>query len=527
MIAPLQYDGRVYKFIDKLYKSDSVLENPEYLNAYLSRANTNSIKRISMCSFKQGKIIGFNPDNGLLDLDFVRNDSNQTRINSEGQVENACYNLVSNSKTFSDFTSYAATSINTNLNIEAPNEELTAIQIQKIDINYLGSTGFSKSLILEKNKYYNYSCYLKYVNYTEIFIKVQVGTVFAYLKFNIQTGNFLEQANTQSYSIQPLKNGWYKVDICFLSDAVATNATIAVDMVGATNTAQVFYIWGPQVSLGKTVRPYLATTNRTHVPAIDYSIGQPTLLLEPSRTNFILNSDEFETQSLATDVFTYTLSFYGTGSITLSGSYTGVLNGLGNNTRAVLTFTGSVGTLLLTKSGIVTKAQLELSSFPTSYIRTQSTTVTRAVPSASTANLNLANATSSTQGTWYIHARKTSTLGGNFNIAQLNIDGSQNSPIVRFKTGVNNEFKINIVHSNGSFEQSSNNNEAEVKIIVSWNSTSVKSAVNNALGPNASGVMGNLKRLDIGPTSIPIHIIDMWFSPDFLSDAELLNLTKL
>lgn len=299
MVAPLQYDGKIYKFINKLYKGDGVLENPEYLNGYLARANADSIKRISMCSFKEGKIFGFNPDSGTLDLTFTRNDTNKTRINSEGQVEDACYNLVSNSKTFSDFTSYPNTAVYTDFGIVAPNEEPTAVYIEKIN-NDSQSMGFSKSVTLEKNKYYNYSCYLKYLSYEEVFIKVQVGSTFAYLKFNIQTGQFIEQVNTQSYTIQQLNNGWYRVDICFLSDATATAATIAVDMPAITTTMidQKFYVWGPQVTLGKTVRPYLATTNRANVPGIDYSTGQPALLLEPERSNFFWNSENFQTQAM-------------------------------------------------------------------------------------------------------------------------------------------------------------------------------------------------------------------------------------
>lgn len=526
MIAPLQYDGRIYKFIDKLYKGDGVLENPEYLNGYLARANADSIKRISMCSFKEGKILGFNPSNGLLDLSFGGNGSNQTRINSAGQVEDACYNLVSNSKTFSDFTSYPNTNVY-DFNQVAPTEEVGALQVEKFNSDFALPVGFSKNVTLEKNKYYNYSCYFKYVNNAEVYIKVQVGTLTAYLKFNIETGTFLEQSNIESYNIQPLKNGWYRVDIGFLNSSADTAGTIFVEMTGYVNTSQWLLVWGPQVTLGKTVRPYLATTNRTNVPAIDYSTGQPALLLEPERTNFILNSDEFQTQSVDTIASTYTLSFYGTGSITLSGSYTGVLNGVGSNTRTVLTFTSSIGTVLLTKSGDVAKAQLELSSFPTSYIRTQGTTATRSAAAASIANLNLSEATSSTQGTWYIHARKTSTLGGNFTIAKLNLDGSENNPIVQFKTAVSNAFVINCFYSAGSFTLSSPNNASQAKAIVSWNNDSVKAAINGGLRPSLAAVMGNLKNLVIGPTDIPIHVIDMWFTPNFLSDAEIQKLTTL
>ena len=526
MIAPLQYDGRIYRFINKLYKSDGVLENPEYLNGYLARANADSIKRISMCSFKEGKIFGFNPDNGLLDLSFGGNGSNQTRINSEGQVENSCYNLLSNSKTLSDFTTYPNTSIY-DLNQVAPNEEVGALHIEKLNYDLTLPIGFSKTVTLEKNKYYNYSCYFKYINNAEVYIKVQVGTLTAYLKFNIETGTFLEQSNIENYTIQPLKNNWYRVDIGFLNSSADTAGTISVEMTGYVNAAQWLKVWGPQVTLGKTARPYLATTTRANVPAIDYSTGQPALLLEPERTNFILNSDEFQTQSVATNASTYTLSFYGTGSITLSGSYTGVLNGVGNNTRVVLTFTSSTGSVLLTKSGNVTKAQLELSNFPTGYIRTQGTIVTRAAGAVSIGNLNLSEATSSTQGTWYIHVMKTSTLGGNFTIAKLNLDGSENLPIVRLKTKVDNAFLIEAVYSTGSFTNPSLNNQSQSKAIFSWNNTSIKTAINGVLGPSIAAVMGNLKNLVIGPTDIPIYIIDMWFTPNFLSDAEIQKLTKL
>jgi hypothetical protein len=296
MVAPLQYDGKIYKFIDKLYKGDGVLENPEYLNGYLARANADNIKRISMCSFKEGKIFGFNPDSGTLDLTFTRNDTNKTRINSEGQVENACYNLLSNSKTLSDFTPYWNTTIY-DFNQAAPNEEVGALQVEK-DYAASGPVGFSKTVTLEKNKYYNYSCYFKYINNPEVYIKVQVGTLTAYLKFNIETGAFLEQSNIESYTIQPLKDGWYRVDIAFLNNSADTAGTIFVEMIGYSDTSQWLKVWGPQVTLGKTVKPYLATTNRANVPGIDYSTGQPALLLEPERSNFFWNSENFQTQAM-------------------------------------------------------------------------------------------------------------------------------------------------------------------------------------------------------------------------------------
>jgi hypothetical protein len=67
------------------------------------------------------------------------------------------------------------------------------------------------------------------------------------------------------------------------------------------------------------------------------------------------------------------LSFFGTGSVTLSGVATGTLNGTGANNRVSLTFTPTAGSLTLTVSGSVTLAQLEQSAFATDYIPNAST----------------------------------------------------------------------------------------------------------------------------------------------------------
>jgi hypothetical protein len=154
-----------------------------------------------------------------------------------------------------------------------------------------------------------------------------------------------------------------------------------------------------------------AATNEArfdHNPTTGESLG---LLVEEARTNLLLNSATLSTQSVTVAAAANTLSFYGTGTVTLTGvSTAGPLVGTGANNRVSLTFTPTVGVLVLTVSGSVTNAQLEAGAFPTSYIPTTSATVTRAA--------DVASITGSNFSSWYNHNEGTlrataSIRGGN------------------------------------------------------------------------------------------------------------------
>lgn len=128
------------------------------------------------------------------------------------------------------------------------------------------------------------------------------------------------------------------------------------------------------------------------------------LLIEEARTNLFLNSlingTNLSTQNVTTAATPYTLSFYGTGTITLSGTSVGSLVGSGAYPiRSTLTFTPSAGTLTCTVTGTVQYAQIEAGSFATSFIPTAGVTVTRAADLASITGANFTSFWNATQGT--------------------------------------------------------------------------------------------------------------------------------
>jgi hypothetical protein len=114
--------------------------------------------------------------------------------------------------------------------------------------------------------------------------------------------------------------------------------------------------------------------------AVDPATGRTGYVHNPAATNLFLNSASPATQSFTVTAQAYTLSFYGTGTIALSGvSTAGPLVGTGAApNRVQLTFTPSAGTLTLTLSGSIVRPQLETGTVATSPISTAGSAVTRA-----------------------------------------------------------------------------------------------------------------------------------------------------
>lgn len=144
-----------------------------------------------------------------------------------------------------------------------------------------------------------------------------------------------------------------------------------------------------------------ATNNQ---PRFDYdpvTLLCKGLLIEESRANSLLNTDLLSTQIVTVTAAARTLSFYGTGSVTLSGAHTAVVSGTGAYpTRTTYSFTPSAGALTLTVAGTVQFAQLELGAFATSYIPTTTTSLTRNADAVSMTGTNFSSWFNASEGTF-------------------------------------------------------------------------------------------------------------------------------
>ncbi len=288
------------------------------------------------------------------------------------------------------------------------------------------------------------STYFKAAERSFAFIRLDDSGSSKYAYFNLATGTVGTVTSGLTAFIENIGDGWYRCAARFNTPAAGSGSVIfASTTANGTNSytgdgTSGIYIFGAQLSDSASVDPYVynpvaaPTSTAYYGPRFDYdpvTLAPKGLLIEEQRTNLLLNSAVLNTQVVTTTATAHTLSFYGTGTIVLSGSSTGTVVGTGAYpTRTTLTFTPIVGVLTVTVTGSVTMAQLEAGSQATSYIPTAASQVTRAADSASMIGNNFARWYNVNEGTVYTQADVSVPSAVNAAVFSL---GSTTSDIMR------------------------------------------------------------------------------------------------
>jgi len=182
-------------------------------------------------------------------------------------------------------------------------------------------------------------------------------------------------------------------------------------------------------------------TAAPHEPRLqtDPETGERYLLAEPQRTNLLLNSQSLSGQSVAVSSATYSLSFRGGGTLTLSGAHSATVEGTAGE-RTTYTFTPASGTLSVGVSGTVEYAQLEEGAFATSWIKTDGSITTRAPDNLSNLPIGMeAGAKSVYFRVGQEAGAYAPNEGGNVTNAELNLTdapGAAGSGLLRPSTGL-------------------------------------------------------------------------------------------
>ena len=209
------------------------------------------------------------------DFDFDRN-STGTRVNEDYLIEDVPYNIFSYSEDFTNsyWSKYGTVETTT---VKAPYSTANAIKL-------IRSTGTYNIIRPQTNivgTIFTQSIFVKNIDADNFYIRSASG--FSFYNFANKTTSSANLVATSA------GNGWIKLTT---NDVHATFKQFGIgeSETDSTELNNAVYIWGAQITKGDQPKDYLKTIDRLDIPRIDYTNGEPSILLEPSRTNLIPNS---------------------------------------------------------------------------------------------------------------------------------------------------------------------------------------------------------------------------------------------
>jgi hypothetical protein len=245
--------------------------------------------------YKEDVVYSEIPLDGSGDLSFTRA-SNGTRVNFDGLVEDCPWNLAEYSEDFTNaYWTKQQSSISSNVTT-APNGTLTADKLVENTSNSTHRIFNGNAIAISTSDGTTYSFYLKSAERTRAWVRDNdiVGAL-----FNLANGTIVSTEGTATATITSVGDGWYRCTMTRVSSN--GNGRLIVYLDNGTSdsytgdgTSGVF-IWGGQLNIGATPKPYFPTTDRLNVPRLTYQNGGggcPSLLLEKQSTNLAIESEQ-------------------------------------------------------------------------------------------------------------------------------------------------------------------------------------------------------------------------------------------
>jgi hypothetical protein len=243
---------------------------------------------------KDGKAYSIKPTDGSGDFTFSRGTGTATRVNASGLIEKERSNQLLQSNTFSN-AAWASTQASATSGQSGYDGSSDAWLLEK--------TGSSSSRITQsitKSGVYTFSAYAKANTSSKVAMYiggVNVGPIWN-LTNGTYGGTFAGTAPIVANIEAIGASGWYRVS-AVVSGSI-TDVRLYPDPSDPTGTS--IYIQDAQLEQGLVATDYIETTTAAvyegitdNLPRLDYSGGAscPSLLLEPSRTNLITQSEYF------------------------------------------------------------------------------------------------------------------------------------------------------------------------------------------------------------------------------------------
>jgi hypothetical protein len=246
-------------------------------------------------AYKDGKLYSIRPTDGDGDFTFSRGSNlAATRVDVNGLIEKGRENLLLQSNQF-DTTWTLTSSISLTSGQSGYDGSNDAWLLKRSD-----TSARRTQQVITPSGVQTYSVYAKAESVDWLFLFAFDGSSSYDAYFDLASGVVGTKTNLIDAKIESVGNGWYRCSITYTAAITFVRIYPAVadgNITGGISPAGI-YIQDAQLEQGLVATDYIETTTTSvsagileDMPRLDYSGSCPSLLLEPSRTNLITQSE--------------------------------------------------------------------------------------------------------------------------------------------------------------------------------------------------------------------------------------------